>query len=97
MATRTLNYYLVKTARLTGWLLFFMVIGYLVTGFTLRGDFGLDRSIGPEVALGIHQLLIWPLAGVFVVHSGLTIYFAMRRWGWIGGRKGRRRAADRAA
>ncbi len=83
MATRTINYYLIKTARLTGWLLFFLVIGFIVTGLALRNDFKLTRLIDHKIALGIHQSLRWPLIGVFAVHSGLTIYFAMRRWGWI--------------
>lgn len=83
MARRTVNYYLIKTARLTGWLLFFLVLGYVLTGFTLRGDWKLDRHIDPDIAYGLHRLLLWPLVSVFALHSGLTIYFALRRWGWI--------------
>jgi len=86
MARKNVNYYLTKTARLTGWLLFLLVIGYIVTGFAMRGDFGLNDYLSAEIALGIHQLFLWPMIVIFSVHSAVTIYFAFRRWGWIGKR-----------
>lgn len=83
MASKNVNYYLVKTARITGWLLFFLVLLYILTGFSLCGDYGFSRLIDPQIALEIHKLFEWPLVAVFLVHSLVTIYFAMRRWGWI--------------
>jgi hypothetical protein len=32
----------------------------------------------------LHQVFDWPLLVVFGVHVSLTIYFSLRRWGWIG-------------
>ena len=86
MATKNLHYYLIKTARLTGWLLLGLMLVYMVTGLAMRGQFGLDGVLSYDPALAIHQLFIWPLIVVFVVHSLVTIYFAFRRWGWIGKR-----------
>ncbi len=78
-----LNYYLLKIARITGWLLFVLVLVYILTGFALCGKLGFDQCIDLQTALGIHQILDWPLVSIFLVHSLVTIYFAMRRWGWI--------------
>jgi succinate dehydrogenase/fumarate reductase cytochrome b subunit len=86
MPRKTATYWLVKIARLTGWLLFFLVLLYLVTGFALCGEYGVSRWISAQRALEIHQLFEWPLIVVFVTHSAVTIYFALRRWGWIGRR-----------
>jgi hypothetical protein len=56
MAARSWNYYLVKTARVSGWLLFLLVLLYIVTGFALCGEFGFDRMIGEQPALSIHKI-----------------------------------------
>ena len=82
MASRW-NYYLVKTARVSGWLLFVLVLIYIVTGFVLCSKLGFDRLIEIQTARNIHEVLDWPFVAIFVVHSLVTIYFAMRRWGWI--------------
>ena len=42
MSARSWNYYLVKTARVSGWLLFLLVLLYIVTGFALCGEFGVQ-------------------------------------------------------
>jgi len=84
MAGKKLNYYLMKIARVSGWLLFVLMITYIVTAFSLSGDFGFSRLIATEWAGAIHhRILKWPAIVVFLVHSLVTIYFAFRRWGWI--------------
>jgi len=83
MTAKSWNYYLVKTARLSGWLLFLLVLLYIVTGFALCGELGVDRIIDEQSALSIHKIFEWPLVVTFVAHSVVTIYFAFRRWGWI--------------
>jgi len=83
MATRNFQHILVKTARLSGWLLFFAVLLYIVTGFVLCGEPGFSGLCDPRTALAIHKVFEWPLVAVFFVHSCITIYFAFRRWGWI--------------
>ncbi len=81
------TYYLVKTVRVTGWLLFLLVLLYLVTGFSLCGEYGVQSLISSQSALAVHKVFEWPLVVVFTLHSSITIYFAMRRWGWIKKRK----------
>lgn len=95
MASRNIHYYLVRTARATGWLLLVLMLLYMVTGLAMRGEFGLDRVLAYEPALAIHQAFIWPLIGIFAAHSLVTIYFAMRRWGWIGKRTKGQTSRDR--
>ncbi|HIQ23254.1 MAG TPA: hypothetical protein EYH34_18675 [Planctomycetes bacterium] len=83
MAGRSVHYYLVKTARLSGWCLFGLVLLYILTGFSLCGRYGVEEWISYRTALALHKVFEWPLIGTFLVHSLVTIYFAMRRWGWI--------------
>ena len=83
MAPKNAHYYLLKAARLSGWLLLPLMIIYIGTGFALCGKFGLSKWLGLERAMEIHRLLDWPLVGIFLVHASLTAYFAIRRWGWI--------------
>jgi succinate dehydrogenase/fumarate reductase cytochrome b subunit len=83
MASRTLTYYLVKIARASGWLLFLLVSLYIVTGWSLCNEPGYPKLLEAKTALVIHKLFDWPLMAVFGVHCCVTIYFAMRRWGWI--------------
>jgi succinate dehydrogenase/fumarate reductase cytochrome b subunit len=83
MPVRSPTYYLVKLARISGWLLFLLVLLYILTGFSLCGEYGFEKLVSARSALKIHKLFEWPLLAVFGVHSCITIYFAMRRWGWI--------------
>jgi succinate dehydrogenase/fumarate reductase cytochrome b subunit len=92
MSTRNLNYYLMKTARLSGWLLFFLVLGYILTGFALCGKVGFGELIDLETALVLHKFFDWPLVAIFALHSVITIYFALRRWGWIQNKKSPQRS-----
>ena len=87
MPRKTLHYYLLKLARLSGWLLLPLVIIYIGTGFALCGKLGFSQWIDLQTALAIHQLFDWPLVGLFLLHATITSYFAMRRWGWIKNRK----------
>jgi hypothetical protein len=84
---KTTHYYLLKLARLSGWLLLPLVILYIGTGFALCGKLGVDKWIDLRTALAIHQIFDWPLVGLFILHATITSYFAMRRWGWIKNRK----------
>lgn len=81
-----INHFLIKIARVSGWLLFVLVLIYILTGFALCGKLGFGQMIDLQTALGIHQILDWPLVAIFAVHSAVTIYFALRRWGWINNR-----------
>ncbi len=75
---------LIKFNRFTAWLLLGMIVIYLSTGFSLCGKLHVDRLIPAQRALALHKSLVWPLTGLFLAHTIVSIYFAMRRWGWIG-------------
>jgi len=83
MAKKNINYYLVKTARISGWLLLPLMIVYIITGFALCGKWGFSRLLDQNMALLIHQIFDWPLVVIFLVHASVTGYLSMRRWGWI--------------
>lgn len=83
MARKNVHYYLIKTARISGWLLLPLMILYIVTGFAVLGQFGLNTLIEPNQAKIVHRDFNWPLVATFLVHCSITIYFAFRRWGWI--------------
>jgi hypothetical protein len=92
---RNAHYYLLKLARLSGWLLLPLVITYIVTGFAISGEFGMNRWMHAETARGVHRTFEWPLIVLFSLHATTTAYFAMRRWGWIWSRKPDRRGESR--
>ena len=84
-----MNRFLLKTARLSGWLLMPLMILYIGTGFALCGMLGFGRLFDLQTALVIHRVFDWPLVTVFTVHASVTTYFALRRWGWIKRKKRR--------
>lgn len=83
MAARNINYYLLKVLRISGWLLLALMLIYIVTGFALCDKWGMSQWIDARTALLVHQVFDWPLVVIFSVHACATVYFAMRRWGWI--------------
>ena len=83
MRKRKPIYYLVKVCRGSAYLLFFVMLLFVATGFALCGMLGVERLIGSQQALVVHQLFDWPLIALFLVHSGIGFYLAMRRWGWV--------------
>jgi succinate dehydrogenase/fumarate reductase cytochrome b subunit len=83
MARKSVNFYLIKTVRVSGWILFFIMLLFISTGFALCGKFGFTRVIGTQKALTIHKIFDVPLIFLFLVHSLIGIYLAFRRWGWI--------------
>ncbi len=87
MPRKNLHYYLIKTARISGWLLIPLMLLFIVTGFAMRGEFGCDNLLAEEEAKIVHQDFRWALLVVLVIHISITIYFALRRWGWIKSKK----------
>jgi hypothetical protein len=83
MARKNVHYYLIKIARISGWLLLPLMLLYTVTGLAILSQFRLNRLIEPNAAKLVHGDWSWPLIAVFLVHSSATIYLAFRRWGWI--------------
>jgi cytochrome b subunit of formate dehydrogenase len=87
MPKKNIHYYLLKTARLAGWLLLPLMVLYILTGFALCGMLGMGRLMDLQTALYIHRLFDWPLVALFLIHASITIYFSFRRWGWIKSKK----------
>jgi len=83
MPKKNIHYYLLKTARVSGWLLLPLMVLYILTGFALCGMLGMSRWMDLETALHIHKIFDWPLVAVFLIHASVAIYFSLRRWGWI--------------
>ncbi len=83
MLDKSLKYYLIKINRISGWILFFLVIIFIITGFAITGRYGFSKLIDPNLARKIHWVFTWPVIIMFIIHSCINIYFAFKRWGWI--------------
>ena len=86
---KTVNYYVIKTARASGWLLLPLMLLFLGTGFVLCGKYGFHRLMTADSAMLLHRIFDMPLVVLFAVHVVTTAYLSFRRWGWI---KSRRRS-----
>lgn len=84
MAKKTVTYVLIKTTRITGWLLLVAVLVCMVSGFSMCGQLGLGALMTYATALALHKTFVWPLGVLFLVHTLASVYLAFRRWGWIG-------------
>ena len=87
MARRNVSFYLLKLVRISGWVLFLLMLVYIATGYALCGEFGFARLIDPQTALRVHNELDIPLVVVFLGHCLPSMYLAFRRWGWVGRKK----------
>jgi hypothetical protein len=94
MPHKNTHYYLLKIARLSGWLLLPLMIIYIGTGFALCGMMGFGHWMDIRRALEIHKIFDWPLVALFLIHASLAGYFSFRRWGWIKRGKTNCRKAD---
>jgi sorbitol-specific phosphotransferase system component IIC len=83
MATHSVNWYLQKVNRISGYVLFPVILIFMLTGFGMTGRFGFDRVLSAQAAQRVHQALLWPVIGLFFIHSIASWYFSFRRWGWI--------------
>ena len=72
-----------KTLRLSSWPLLLLLVGYLVTGFAMSGQYGFGKLLGKEIALAIHKALHVPLLALFALHAICAIYLVMRRRRWV--------------
>jgi cytochrome b subunit of formate dehydrogenase len=83
MPKKNIHYYLLKIARISAWLLLPLMLLYILTGFALCGNLGMSGWMDPQTALYIHRIFDWPLVAAFLIHTSITTYFSLRRWGWI--------------
>ncbi|HEY3323800.1 MAG TPA: hypothetical protein VGP72_25335 [Planctomycetota bacterium] len=80
---RSTDYFLLKTARVSGWLLFGLVGAYLFTGYAVCGKFGVSDILSKDGAVWFHRGFDLPLLIAFLTHSATSVYFALKRWGWL--------------
>jgi hypothetical protein len=78
-----LNVVFVKLVRWTAWPLFFVILGSIFTGYSIRGRFGLGKLMDGQTALTLHNLFHAPLIVLLVAHSLPAMYLAFQRWGWL--------------
>ena len=84
MARRSTTYYVVKTTRISGWLLLVVVLVCIISGLSMCGQLGFEKLMSDATATALHKEFVWPLVVLFLVHSLTSVYLALRRWGWIG-------------
>ena len=86
MARRRATYYVVKTTRISGWLLLVVVLVCIVSGLSMCGQLGFEKLMSSTTATALHTEFVWPLIVLLLVHALTSAYLALRRWGWIGKR-----------
>lgn len=78
-----LNVVCVKLVRWTAWPLLLVIWGFIFTGYSIRGRYGLGRLMDGQTALSLHNLFHAPLILLLVAHSLPAMYVAFQRWGWL--------------
>jgi len=69
--------YLIKIDRVAAWILFFLMLLFFITGWSMTGRFQIIR---PGLAQNIHTSLCLLIFIFFLTHAGIQIYFAIKRW-----------------
>lgn len=82
---KTLNYYLMKANRVIVWILLFLVLMLIISGYGLTKP-SLIRSltggmIDYQTALFIHTSLDAPFLILLLIHVVIEIKFSLMRWG----------------
>jgi thiosulfate reductase cytochrome b subunit len=84
MVSKTL---LLKIDRASAWILLVLMILFIVSGYSLTSEYGMNKVMPWVAAVQIHINLSELLVIFFVIHSSVRIYFALIRWGIIGRKK----------
>ena len=71
---------LVKVNRLCAWLLFPFMLILFITGVAIVGKYDFNKLIEPNFAFKVHSFITIPSFICFFIHSGLSIFFVVRRW-----------------
>jgi hypothetical protein len=83
MARRSVQWYLHKVLRISGYVFFFVIVLMVMSGLAMTGHYGFDRLFSPDTAWTIHSTLKWPIIGLFLIHGIVAWYLSFRRWGWV--------------
>lgn len=74
------RYYVLKIARVSGWLLLPLLLIYIVSGFSLCGKYGCSSILSTQNALLLHKSLDVPLVLLLLIHVVSSGYLALWRW-----------------
>jgi hypothetical protein len=77
------NVLLLKTVRVSGWLFLPVMLLFLLTGYSVSGQYGMGRLMDEQTAVALHRLGHGPLLLLLVTHTFPAAWLAMQRWGWI--------------
>ena len=83
MARRSLQWYLHKVNRISGYVLFVVIVLLVVSGLAMTGRYGFDKLFSAQTGWKIHSAMRWPVIGFFVIHASVSWYFSFRRWRWV--------------
>ncbi|MCZ7636007.1 MAG: hypothetical protein M5U12_08200 [Verrucomicrobia bacterium] len=78
-----LNLLCLRLVRWSSWPLLAVLAGFLLTGYAITGQYGLDQLCAAKTALTLHRMLHGPLLILLLVHCLPAVYLALQRWGWI--------------
>ena len=71
---------LIKLNRFFAWLLLPFIIVFFITGYAIVGKYSLQKFMEPNLAFKIHAIIAVPTLLLFLAHSGISVFFAMKRW-----------------
>jgi succinate dehydrogenase/fumarate reductase cytochrome b subunit len=77
------NYVLLKMVRISGWPLLPLVMLFLLTGYSVSGQYGFSRLMDEKTAVALHKLGHLPLLVLLLAHTLPATWLALQRWGWI--------------
>ncbi len=74
------NFWLLKTSRISAYVLIVLMLVYLITGFSMIGLYDMHRIVDKNFAIYMHVNLFLYLIIFLVLHCGIDVYFALKRW-----------------
>ena len=77
MNIRLIKKYLVKIDRIAAWALLPLITLFFIAGWSMTGKLVL---IQPQKAQYLHTTFCIFVLIFFLIHSGIQIYFAIRKW-----------------
>lgn len=69
-----------KCVRISGWLLFVMIIIYFISGYALVHEHGFDKLLARKYARMLHCVMDIPFLILLVMHVFPNIYFRVKRF-----------------
>jgi cytochrome b561 len=83
MARRSVQWYLYKVLRISGYVFFFVAVLMIMSGLAAAGRFGFHKLFSAQTGWKIHRTLMWPVIGLVLIHGIVAWYLSFRRWKWV--------------